>query len=188
MKGLAAFCRELQPGTRVLDVGCGNGYLAGYFSRRRCQVVGIDLSTAGIELARLTYPSVRFEVMPADDRILERLNEEPFDLIVSAEVVEHLYAPRDFAQGCFSALKPGGTFLCTTPYHGYLKNLLVCVSNKFDSHFNPLWDGGHIKFWSLSTLSRLLTEAGFRNIRFRGSGRVTFLWKSMVIAAERPLR
>src|SRR5207244_287039 len=84
---------------------------------------------------------------------LERLGEEPFDSVVSAEVIEHLYTPRDFARGCFAALKPGGKFLCTTPYHGYLKNILICVLNQFDNHFNPLRDGGHIKFWSLKTLT-----------------------------------
>src|SRR6266446_5859731 len=117
LKELDAFCGELEPGIRVLDVGCGNGHLASYFLNRRCQVVGIDLSTQGVQLARLTYPNARFEVLPADQEILDGLGEEPFDIVVSTEVVEHLYAPRDFARGCFAALKPGGKFLCTTPYH-----------------------------------------------------------------------
>jgi len=185
LQELAAFCGKLEPGTRVLDVGCGNGHMAGFFLSRSCQVVGIELSRQGVQLARLTYPNARFEELPADQNILERLGEEPFDIVVSAEVIEHLYAPRDFARGCFAALKPGGQFLCTTPYHGYLKNILICVLNQFDNHFNPLWDGGHIKFWSLKTLSCLLIEAGFCNIRFRGAGRLPFLWKSMVLAAEK---
>ena|SRR2546425_1206487 len=112
---LSAFCGELEPGTRVLDVGCGNGHLASYFLSRRCQVVGIDLSLQGVELARLTYPNARFEALPADQEILDSLGEEPFDIVVSTEVIEHLYAPRDFARGCFAALKPGGKFLRTTP-------------------------------------------------------------------------
>ena len=127
--------------------------MAGFFLSRSCQVVGIDLSRQGVQLARLTYPNARFEELPADQNILERLGEEPFDIVVSAEVIEHLYTPRDFARGCFAALKPGGKFLCTTPYHGYLKNILICVLNQFDNHFNPLRDGGHIKFWSLKTLT-----------------------------------
>ena len=67
---------------------------------------------------------------------------------------------------------------------GYL-NILICLLNRFDNHFDPLWDGSHIEFWSSKTLSRLLIEAGFCNIRFRGAGRLPFLWKSMVIAAEK---
>src|SRR5204863_3544320 len=118
--------------------GCGNGFLLCHLLGVGCAVVGIDLCEGRIELARSTYSSGRFELLPADDRILELLDEEPFDVVVSTEVVEHLYAPRDFARGCFAALKPSGRFVCSTPYHGYLKNLLICLSNRFDSHFNPL--------------------------------------------------
>ena len=186
-KEVLALCGELRSGTRVLDVGCGNGFLLGHFLGRGCAVVGIDLSEGGIELARATYPSGRFELLAADDRILELLDEEPFDIVVSTEVVEHLYAPRDFVRGCFASLKPGGRFVCSTPYHGYLKNLLICLFNRFDSHFNPLWDCGHIKFWTVRTLHQLLAEVGFRDLRFRGAGRVPFLWKSIVVVAEKPI-
>jgi len=180
-------CGDLRSGTRVLDVGCGNGFLMSQFLEKGCAVVGVDLSQEGIALARATYPSGRFELLPADDRILELLGEEPFDVVVSTEVVEHLYAPRDFARGCFAALKPGGKFVCSTPYHGYLKNLLICLFNRFDAHFNPLWDCGHIKFWTPRTLRQLLAEVGFGNLRFRGAGRVPFLWKSIVVTAVKPV-
>ena len=171
----------------MLDVGCGNGFLAGHLLNRGCRVVGIDLSQQGVKLARSSYPQGRFEVLPVDEMILRNLGEEPFDIVVSTEVIEHVYAPRKFARGCYDSLKPGGMFLCTTPYHGYIKNLLICLVNRVDKHFDPLWDGGHIKFWALNTLFRLLEEAGFRNLRFRGAGRVPFLWKSMVIAAYKPV-
>ena len=143
---LFELCGELlETGARVLDVGCGNGYTAGQFLERGCDVVGIDLSESGIELAREAYPDARFELLPADDRILERLACDPFDIVVSTEVIEHLYSPRFYAAGCYSALRPGGRFICSTPYHGYFKNLVLAVLNKHDTHANPLWDGGHIK-------------------------------------------
>src|SRR4051812_14853030 len=56
-------CGSLNPGSRVLDMGCGNGYTAGQFLKRGCEVVGLDLSESGIALARKTYPAARFEVM-----------------------------------------------------------------------------------------------------------------------------
>jgi 2-polyprenyl-3-methyl-5-hydroxy-6-metoxy-1,4-benzoquinol methylase len=177
---------ELKPGTRVLDVGCGNGSVCGEFLKRGCAVTGIDLSEQGVAIARQLHPQGRFEVLPADDRLLVNLSEEHFDLIVSSEVVEHLYAPRAYARGCFQALKPGGTFVCTTPYHGYLKNLALSLANKWDAHADPLWDGGHIKLWSRKTLFRLLTEVGFEELRFRGAGRMPWLWMTMVVAGKKP--
>jgi 2-polyprenyl-3-methyl-5-hydroxy-6-metoxy-1,4-benzoquinol methylase len=124
--------------------------------------------------------------MPADAHLLANLDENPFDLVVSTEVVEHLYAPRDYTRGCFEALKPGGRFICTTPYHGYLKNLAIALAGKWDAHADPLWDGGHIKLWSRNTLSRLLQEAGFRNLQFQGVGRVPGLWMTMVMCGDKP--
>lgn len=180
------FAQPLKPGTRLLDVGCGNGSACGKFIDQGCQVVGVDLSRSGIEIARKTYPAGRFEMLAADDKILENLQEPPFDLVFSSEVVEHLYAPRPFVKGCFTALKPGGRFILTTPYHGYWKNLVLAILGKWERHLDPLWDGGHIKIWSRATITELLEEAGFRNIRIQGVGRFPGLWMTMVVAADKP--
>ena len=172
---------------RVLDVGCGNGSTVGEFLALRCEVVGIDLSKEGIEVARRAYPTARFECLPADDHILENLQCEPFDVVISTEVIEHLYDPHSFVLGCYRALRPGGRFVLSTPYHGYLKNLLLSLFNRWDQHLSSLWRGGHIKFWSRKTLSQLLTGIGFVNLRFRGAGRIPYLWMTMVMAADRPI-
>jgi hypothetical protein len=76
-------------------------------------------------------------------------------------------------------------FIVTTPYHGWLKNVLVAVSGSHDRHFNPLYDGGHIKFWSPRTLRQLLEESQFQLVKFEGAGRIPYLWKSMVFVARR---
>lgn len=54
-----------------------------------------------------------------------------------------------------------------------------------DAHFTALWDGGHIKFWSIATLGALLEEAGFTDLRFERVGRIPALAKSMICAARR---
>lgn len=181
-----ALAGDLEPGTRVLDVGCGNGALAGLFLESGCQVVGIDLGERGVEIARAAHPRGRFEVMPADEAVLERLGESPFDLVVSTEVIEHLYAPEAFLHGCFEALRPGGRLLISTPYHGWLKNVMVAATGRFDAHVQAGTRGGHIKFWSRATLTATLREAGFEQPVFRGAGRLPWLWRSMVLAATRP--
>jgi len=180
------FAGRLNPGTRVLDVGCGNGAACGAFIERGCDVVGVDLSEQGIEWARSAHPQGRFELLAADADILQRLDEPPFDLVISTEVVEHLYAPREWARGCFAALKPGGHLICTTPYHGYWKNLLLSLFGKWDTHADPLWDGGHIKLWSFRTLSALLKGAGFTALRWCGAGRIPGFWMTMVVKAKKP--
>ena len=77
-------------GSRLLDIGCGNGFWAMQFARLGYSVVGIDPSATGVEQARMVCPNGRFEVREIGEDVLERLGEEPFDCVASLEVVEHL--------------------------------------------------------------------------------------------------
>ena len=176
----------LPRGSRVLDVGCGNGYWPGRLAAMGFQVIGIDPSPSGIALARAAHPAVRFEERALSEDLLTDLGEPPFDAVVSFEVVEHLYAPARWAAACFKALKPDGLFVCSAPYHGYLKNLLVALAGRWDQHHSVHNEGGHIKFFSRRALGTLLADAGFERLRFCGAGRVPYLWKSMVFSARRP--
>lgn len=120
------------------------------------------------------------------DDLPESLIGLKFDTIISTEVIEHLYDPRRFIAFCKKVLlkNGGGELILSTPYHGYIKNLMLALVGKWDQHADPLWDGGHIKLWSRKTLSILLTEQGFEVTDFVGCGRMPFLWKSMVIKAR----
>lgn len=172
---------------QVLDLGCGNGALAAQLARWGYQPVGVDPSRCGIIQARIRLPGVGFHQASADPEQLASLGLPPFDVVLSTEVVEHVYAPRRWAAAAFTALKPGGVLICSTPYHGYLKNCALALTGKLDAHFTALWDGGHIKFWSRSTLTTLLEEARFQVVGFRGAGRCPWVWKSMLLAARKPL-
>jgi len=112
------------------------------------------------------------------------LGETGFDAVISTEVIEHLFLPAALPHFARSVLNPGGHLIVTTPYHGYLKNLLICLAGKWVSHHTSMWDGGHIKFWSRRTLSDLLEANGFEVVRFKGTGRIYGLWKSMVVTAR----
>ena len=167
----------------ILDVGCGNGYLANYLISLGFNVYGTDASEAGIEIARKTNLD-RFLVQDlSTDKLPAELQHIKFDTIISTEVIEHLYDPEAFLGFCKQALVNGGEFIITTPYHGYFKNLLLSIFNKWDTHINPLWLGGHIKMWSRTTLTKALQNAGFKVDSFIGCGRIPYLWKSMLIKA-----
>lgn len=172
--------------SRVLDVGCGNGSLCGRFLARGYRAVGIDVSESGLAIARAAHPGVRFEMLPADATLMGSLDEPPFDYVTCMEVIEHLYDPQGLLRGCFEAVRPGGTFICSTPYHGYLKNLAIALLDRWDKHVEPWYVGGHVKFFSRRTLLPMMREAGFVNLRFYGVGRFPYLWMSMVVTGEKP--
>ena len=169
---------------RVLDLGCGNGSMMVALRRAGFQVSGCDPSASGIEYARQALPDANLRVLGVYDDPGE-LGEAGFDAVASTEVVEHLFAPRALPGFARQVLKPGGHLIISTPYHGYLKNLLIALLNKWDKHHVPLWDGGHVKFWSKHTLSRLLTEEGFVVEKFVGVGRSPLLWMSMILVARK---
>jgi 2-polyprenyl-3-methyl-5-hydroxy-6-metoxy-1,4-benzoquinol methylase len=169
----------------VFDAGCGNGALLLNLKRAGYAVAGCDASETGIAIARQTLGNdVQLERMSVCDDLVSKFGCN-WDVVVATEVIEHLYAPRDFVQRARTLLRPGGTLILSTPYHGYLKNLVLAASGTLDRHFTALWDGGHIKFWSYHTLTTLLQEAQFHNFRFAGAGRLPWLWKSMVVACVR---
>jgi len=174
---------QLQPRT-VFDLGCGNGSTSRHLADR-FQVCGVDASASGVAQANSAFPHLQLEVGSAYDDLAAKYGR--FDAVVSIEVVEHLIDPRLFARRLFDLVKPGGAAIVSTPYHGYWKNLMLAVTGTMDRHFTALWDGGHIKFWSVRTLSLLLEEAGFRQLRFHFVGRIPQLARSMIVVAQRPV-
>jgi 2-polyprenyl-3-methyl-5-hydroxy-6-metoxy-1,4-benzoquinol methylase len=168
----------------VLDVGCGNGYVAGRLAAMGYTVIGTDASEDGIAIAREAYPNVRFKVHSAYDDL--RTVVEDVDVVVSSEVIEHLFRPKLLLDNIFEVSRPGGSLILTTPYHGYLKNLALSLNNSWDQHLEVEREGGHIKFFSERTLSRMLYDCGFENVTFHNAGRVRWVWKSMVCRAEKP--
>ncbi|HQR06096.1 MAG TPA: class I SAM-dependent methyltransferase [Gemmatales bacterium] len=169
---------------RLFDLGCGNGAVADQLVKEGYHVIGVDPSEIGIELAKKAYPSIRLELGSAYDDLVGKYGQ--FPLVLSLEVVEHVYSPRLYAKCVFDLLEPGGIAVISTPYHSYLKNLVLAVTGKMDAHFGPLWDHGHIKFWSIRSLSMLLEEVGLVVERVDRVGRIPILAKSMIFTARRP--
>ncbi|MCR8561914.1 class I SAM-dependent methyltransferase [Mucilaginibacter sp. BJC16-A38] len=168
----------------ILDLGCGNGYLVNYLLTLGYNAYGTDASEKGIGIAQKTNPDRFFVQDLSSDALPAQLQNIPFDTIITTEVIEHLYNPQAFIEFCKLQLKPGAEIIVTTPYHGYLKNLMLSIFNKWDQHLNPLWLGGHIKLWSRKTLSKVLTDAGFTVTQFKGCGRIPYIWMSMIIKAK----
>jgi 2-polyprenyl-6-hydroxyphenyl methylase/3-demethylubiquinone-9 3-methyltransferase len=171
---------------RVLDLGCGSGALLASFHDRGWISVGVDISASGIEQARRAHPTITFVLADATGDLTALLGKSNFDVVISTETIEHVALPRPFVRNAFDALKPGGTLVVSTPYHGYLKNVATAVLARADSHYDPLWDYGHLKFFSVRTLAHLLWDAGFTDLEYTGAGRVPYFWKSMVVRARKP--
>jgi SAM-dependent methyltransferase len=146
---------------------------------------GREPNAESLHLAQREAPGLVFHMLGVDDDP-SVIGDESFDVAIATEVIEHLVRPFNLPRFAKQLLRPGGHLIISTPYHGYLKNLFLALTNSWDAHLSPFWEGGHIKFWSYKTLSQLLNDSGFRIVRFIGAGRLPFLWKSMIVIAQKP--
>jgi 2-polyprenyl-3-methyl-5-hydroxy-6-metoxy-1,4-benzoquinol methylase len=174
-------------GLSVCDLGCGNGFLAAMVAALGHHVVGIDASERLLALARAhhQHPGTEYRHGLFGPELTRDLARRPFDLVLSIDVIEHLYTPSILIETAAEILKPGGRFVVCTPYHGYLKNLAVSALGHWDAHHSVAWDGGHIKFFSVRTLSAMV-ERRFAIDRFEYHGRLPWLWKNMICIATKP--
>jgi SAM-dependent methyltransferase len=108
--------RHGTPGGRVLDVGCGTGFLLEALAGRGYSVIGVDLSPESVALAQ-----ERLERIGAADRLEARVGsayeppEGPFDLIALTDVLEHLEDPRACLRALRAVMAPDGLLVISTP-------------------------------------------------------------------------
>jgi SAM-dependent methyltransferase len=99
-----------QKDPRILDLGCGTGWLSGILGRFG-PTTGLDLSSAAIERARQLYPDVGFV---AGDLFSAPLPHRAFDAVVSLQVIEHVEDQGRFVDRVADVLRPGGHLLLIT--------------------------------------------------------------------------
>jgi len=85
-----------QPRGPVLDVGCGNGAIARALIAQGYDVYGVDASESGIAIANAESPGRFFVLDVSSGQLPEELAGKRFDVVISTEVIEHLYDPRGF--------------------------------------------------------------------------------------------
>lgn len=135
---LPAIKSLLPPGKlNVLDTGCDNGFITGQITEIGYQVMAIGLSDDGIEIARKKCPNVRFEVSSVYDDLSDLADR--VDVVVSSEIIEHIYCQQHFLNNINPIIREEGGFDSNTPYNGDIKNLVLSIFNKWDSHHTVDW-------------------------------------------------
>jgi SAM-dependent methyltransferase len=178
---------------RALDFGCGNGILTSWLVSKGFNPVGVDLSASGVAIAKDAYPSIPFSTDVSAENIAQM---GPFELAVCIEVIAHCYDPSTEMKKVFDNLKPGGMLILATPYHGYLKNLVMAVTGSLDRHLTTLSPGrlptlspgGYVHFFSIATITEFLRKIGFEEIAVFRAGRIPPLAKSMIVTALKPVQ
>ena len=149
----------ITPGDRVLDVGCGSGNTTRSAARLGAEVLGVDLSSPMIELARSRsagIPNVRFE--HADAQVHPFTG---FDVVISRNGVMFFGVPREAFRNLARALRPGGRLALMTwqpvSRNEWIRTIRAALE---------LSDAaGPPGFTDPDWIRELLTSTGFRDVR-----------------------
>ncbi len=111
---------QLPEGARVLDYGCAHGHYTINLAKRfpKLEFIGIDLVASNIEKAKAwrEKDDVKNVAFLFGDEVPMRYLADPFDLIIAAEVLEHVNDPGALADRLAESLKEGGRMVITTPF------------------------------------------------------------------------
>lgn len=148
---------------RVLDLGCGWGTFSLLLAPRVGDVVGVDFSEKAVSSCRrsareLGLENVRFVQADAADTGLE---SESFDLVIAADLLEHLYPNQteSVLDECTRLLKRGGRLTVWTPHRGHL---IEVIKNRT---FLVPSDPTHVDYKSMDRVRGLLRERGFSIVK-----------------------
>lgn len=150
----------IEPRTKILDVGCGTGKLAEKLRKdKNCYVVGIERDTVEVRLAKQRCN----EIIIAD---VEQLKEIPFeagyfDIIVFADILEHLFDPKSVLFTFKKYLSNTGYIFISVPNVANWSLRFKLATGHWDYKETGLLDNTHIRFFTLSTIKDLVQKCGY---------------------------
>lgn len=184
LKKIMKRLREEDIESPILDLGCGDGNFSESISKLGFEMIGIDASSSAISHASKRKGT--FLVGSIYDDLSLQIGKNELSAAISIEVIEHLYDPKLFIYQCNKVLKQNGVLIITTPYWGYLKNILLSITGRMDKALTVHWDGGHIKHFSRKSLTIMVENYGFELKHFDGCGRrIPFLWNGMMLTFKK---
>jgi methionine biosynthesis protein MetW len=168
---VARMLADLVPvGSRVLDVGCGTGSVSRIIAdTRNAKIIGIEPDSCRAAAARARGLEVHEQLFTS--AVLEML--EPFDVVIFADVLEHVADPGNFLQLAHRALLPGGRVIASVPNVAHWSVRLDLLRGRFDYQPVGIRDATHLRWFTAQTVRLLFESNGLRVISLRHTAGVT---------------
>jgi SAM-dependent methyltransferase len=170
----------VEPGERVLDLGCGAGRFVAALRDAGVDAVGVELADAALERARRNVPGADLRLVRPDGTL--PLGHGEVDVAWCSEVLEHVPDTIALLTEVRRVLKGEGRLLVTVPDHGRLKRTLLALAH-YDAHYDPL--GQHVRFYTRRSLARALHATGFEDVELQALGGPPLLRRALVARAVR---
>jgi len=153
----------VEPGSRVLDLGCGGGYVARELLAKGCRVVGVD---DGDSPGANVSEYIRWRL---DDEGELPFDVSQFDYVLLLDIIEHLASPEDFLRKLRrSARLSPPVMLLSVPNVGYFPMRLMLVLGQFNYGREGILDLTHTRLFTLGSLLSMLRQLGYAIHEVRG--------------------
>lgn len=150
LKHITDFLKEVKPG-KILDVGCGPGFLLSTLNKR-WDKYGIDVSKTALEHCS-KYAKVFHGELPK-----LKFKKNMFDVVVMNHVIEHLPDPVEYLFEVKKILKENGILIIATP------DFDSGCARHFGKRYRMLHDKGHISLFTSFSLVKMLEDYKFEII------------------------
>jgi len=147
-------------GSYVLELGCATGYMTRYMTEQLdCRVVGVDIDEKAATLAE----SFCEKVITSDVETIDLRSAvgEGFDVVIMADILEHLKNPKGLLVALRTVLKDSGFILVSIPNGVHGAVALELLDGRLDYRDTGLLDNTHLKFFDKAHILHLMDEAGY---------------------------
>ncbi|MCQ8850193.1 bifunctional 2-polyprenyl-6-hydroxyphenol methylase/3-demethylubiquinol 3-O-methyltransferase UbiG [Alteromonas stellipolaris] len=147
---------------KVVDIGCGGGILAESMAKAGAEVVGLDMASASLEIAKLhgleSGINVDYHCVTAESFADSHAGE--FDVVTCMEMLEHVPDPASVVQACAKLVKPGGHVFFSTLNRNIKSYLMGIVGAEYLLKLVPKGTHDHSRFIKPSELMQMTDDAG----------------------------
>lgn len=150
---------------RVLEIGCGPGSITKVLAKQGgCQVTGLELDPEAIkEVAPHCVQVMQADLNSSEwPSLLDGV--ERFDVVVAADVLEHLYDPWKTLQRMVPLISSNGYLVISLPHVGHAAVMSCLINGDFEYRDSGLLDRTHIRFFGLKNIKALFAQAKLKII------------------------
>jgi glycosyltransferase involved in cell wall biosynthesis len=153
------------PRCRILDLGCWGGFFAAHARAAGHEVTGLDC----LEVPGVRDRTDHFVMASLEEGIPDEVGDG-FDVIVAADVIDHLSRPGDVLRDMRRVLRPGGQVLLSVPNFAHWYPRMRIAAGLFGYDRRGILDETHLRFFTRATLRRLVRASGFDILEEQATG------------------
>ena len=169
--------KKLKPGSKILDMGCGQGALSKRLQDLNFKVLACDTNKADLKVENLEFYELNFNSHEEVARFMTE-HDSSFDAVIGVEVIEHLENPWDYIRSLKKLTKKDGLIIVSTPnVSSWYSRMIFLFTGKFPGFVDPDLVGhiNPITPWELNVIAE---KSQLKVEKFYAGGDLPIVWLS----------